>query len=217
MTTANEYNKARLDAGKIPPEAITALTLLYQKTNELDDDGKLGPATIEKLVPKKSDPDYTNAAWPLRKLKDGRIPAVTSAFRPKERPLHTGNDMFYRYLYTDPPMKIGDSGRTAKWWIPEGTKAVAVRGGTVVAANMIGTGYRVKLDIGGGLVAHYIHLAKLDVKVGDKVVVGNDIGTVGDNPIDYDADHLHFGLTLNGELIDPQRLLYGAAFLPPRV
>lgn len=208
---ANEYNKARLAAGKIPVEAITALTDFYQKAHkELEDDGKLGAFTLSHLLPKPEDQRPPTGVWPLTELPDGRKPVITSGFRNPHRPKHTGVDLFYRYFPDkDPPMKVGDGGRTAKWWIPEGTEAIATHAGQIVRAGKIATGYRVELDIGNGWSTVYIHLASLGhgVVAGNHAASGDVIGIVGDNPVDHDADHLHFELWHNGERKDPKLLL----------
>jgi hypothetical protein len=71
--------------------------------------------------------------YPLRALADGRRPTVTSrhAIHNPERPTHRGCDLFYRFQAGDPPMRVGDGGRTSRWWIPEGTWAIAPADGLV--------------------------------------------------------------------------------------
>jgi hypothetical protein len=160
--------------------------------------------------------------WPLRQLRDGREPQITSrhAIHNPERPSHRGVDMFYRYVASDPPMRIGDGGRTARWWIPVGTLAVASADGLVEIAGPSKTGWRVWLSHAGGLRTGYFHLRSLTVKAGEAVKAGSPIGIVGDSPAGYDAAHLHFEV-YRGPIkkyptgtIDPERWLRGAAFLP---
>lgn len=187
--------------------------------------------------------------WPLRALADGRRPRITSGHSSKNpsRPKHHGVDLFYPYdpsdeaVYAaahggkpiptiDPPG--GDAGAAAaragvkRWWVPDGTPAIACAPGRIVAANLIGTGHRVWLDIGGGLLVGYMHLSRLDVAVGDDVDTGDAIGIVGDSTAPgHDARHLHFEV-YRGEgrdgagpvgyprgTVDPEPLLEGLPVL----
>lgn len=161
--------------------------------------------------------------WPLRMLPDGRKPTVTSKHftRNPERKNHFGCDLFYRYdPKTDPPMKLGDGGRTQKWWIPNDTVVVAQAEGEVVIAGNSATGYRAWVRHEGGLATGGFHLTQLFVKIGDSVAPGDPLGIVGDNPRDNDARHLHTEL-YKGPIIkypagtlDPELFWIGAQVLP---
>ncbi len=229
MSSAEDYNRRQLDAGALSVELVTELVRHWQLDHNLEHDGMAGPRTLasieaERLSRLGPPPFPASRCLPLRALRDGRRPTVTSRFKSRnpDRPTHNGCDLFYRYdAAKDPPMRAGDGGRTSSgWWIPDATHAIAVAAATVELAGASKTGFRVWLDLGGGWHVGYFHLSSIDVKVGDVVELGTPIGIVGDNPSDTDARHLHFELYF-GELgqyprgcRDPEALLEGATLLP---
>jgi murein DD-endopeptidase MepM/ murein hydrolase activator NlpD len=64
-------------------------------------------------------------------------------------------------------------------------------------------GLFVQIDHGDGVTSLYAHLARYDVKVGDRVGAGQRIGEVGRTGIRKSRAHLHFGLFQHGEVLDP--------------
>jgi len=65
----------------------------------------------------------------------------------------------------------------------------------VAAGPLLLEGNVVMLDHGGGLVTTYLHLDRIDVKVGDKVARGAVLGTVGTTGRST-GPHLHWGMSL---------------------
>lgn len=224
MSQADDYNRKQVEAGVLTVQHVTELVRCWQQHHNLTDDGMAGPVTIgtlEKVIRARYGATMPAArCWPLRELPDGRKPVVTSGFRVPDRPRHPGCDLFYERRAGDPPMKVGDGGRENKWWIPPGTHAVAQADGIVVRASKIATGFRYAIAHEGGYVTLGMHLTQLFVKEGDHVALGQELGTVGDNPIDTDAIHLHTELHAGPvdeyprHLVNPELFWHGAVVLP---
>jgi murein DD-endopeptidase MepM/ murein hydrolase activator NlpD len=95
--------------------------------------------------------------------------------------------------------------------VPVGTKIIAVADGKIESANW-GKSYGIQAvqKVDGGWVI-YAHLSKLDVKPGDKVTKGQQIGLSG-NTGNSSGPHLHFEMRDNirwsaGKDIDPKGIL----------
>lgn len=88
-----------------------------------------------------------------------------------------------------------------------GVPVHATADGTVVHAGNKGAyGNAVEIDHGQGLVTKFAHLSEMDVRLGQKVVRGQQIGAVG-NTGRSTGPHLHYEVRLNGIALDPQRFL----------
>lgn len=95
---------------------------------------------------------------------------------------------------------------------PPGAPVVAPAAGIVVLADGPFTleGNLVLLDHGMGLVSAFLHLSRIDVKVGDVLAAGAPIGTVGRTGR-ATGPHLHWGVTWTDVRIDPALLLKDTA------
>lgn len=219
----------------------------FQAAHGLAQDGLVGPVTFAELGKPAAITVVGGATalvkglempavrcWPLRALKDGRKPTITSRHKIHEpsRPTHYGADLLYAYdAAIDPPTKVGDSGRTAKpghpglgWWIPPETYAIAPADGVVERCGPSPTGFYCWVRHAGGLATGCFHFDKLVVVPGQLVKMGDRLGRVNDNPHDNDPDHLH-GELYHGGLtgtanhypqgtLDPELWWLGAAVLP---
>lgn len=102
-----------------------------------------------------------------------------------------------------------DIARTAGGPAIEGTPARAPADGVIVLATdhpFSLEGNLVMIDHGFGLVSALMHLQRIDVKTGDRVVRGQPIGLIGHSGR-ATGPHLHWGMTWNAVRIDPLLLV----------
>jgi murein DD-endopeptidase MepM/ murein hydrolase activator NlpD len=79
--------------------------------------------------------------------------------------------------------------------------------GTVTTAGVNGGyGKMVEVDHGNGLATRYGHLSAIDVKVGERVRIGQIIGKIGTTGRST-GPHLHYETRVDGEAVDPQKYL----------
>ncbi|MGN0165703.1 MAG: murein hydrolase activator EnvC family protein [Lachnospiraceae bacterium] len=84
-----------------------------------------------------------------------------------------------------------------------GTPIVAAIAGTVTYAGYgWSQGNYVNIDHGNGVQTVYMHCSSLAVSSGTYVQQGQVIGYVGNTGISY-GNHLHFGVNINGEYVNP--------------
>ena len=88
-----------------------------------------------------------------------------------------------------------------------GTPIRAAADGIVTLAEVSGGyGNLLKIDHGAGLETRYGHTSKILVKVGERVVKGQEIALVG-NTGRSTGPHLHYEIRLNGNALDPRQYL----------
>ncbi len=98
----------------------------------------------------------------------------------------------------------------------EGTAITSVSAGTVVHAGPAG-GYGLVVDVKGddGALVRYAHASAVNVAVGDRVNVGDELAAVGSTGRST-GPHLHLEVRKDGEAIDPTTALLAAGAQRPR-
>jgi murein DD-endopeptidase MepM/ murein hydrolase activator NlpD len=83
----------------------------------------------------------------------------------------------------------------------------ATAAGTIsIAGRDGGYGNMVEINHGNGLATRYGHLSEIDVKVGQKVRIGQVVGKIGSTGRST-GPHLHYETRINGEPVNPQKFL----------
>lgn len=86
---------------------------------------------------------------------------------------------------------------------PSYTSVFAPNEGTVILAKQLNLqGNTVIIDHGQGITTVYYHLSSFAVKPGQIIIKGEKIGEVGNTGL-ATAAHLHWGLYIHGEAVDP--------------
>jgi murein DD-endopeptidase MepM/ murein hydrolase activator NlpD len=100
--------------------------------------------------------------------------------------------------------------------VPQGTPVKAPAAGVVTfaAPDLYLTGGTVLLDHGHGVSSNFLHLSRLDVKVGDRVEQGQVIGAVGMTGR-ATGPHLHWGMNWFDVRVDPLLVLEASGATAP--
>jgi hypothetical protein len=103
-----------------------------------------------------------------------------------------------------PVYKVPKMHKGIDFTAPPGTPINATGDGKVieVTRKRTGYGYHVMIDHGYGYQTLYAHMSRIDVKEGQQVKKGQEIGHVG-NTGTSTAPHLHYEVHVNGRAIDP--------------
>ena len=88
-----------------------------------------------------------------------------------------------------------------------GSSVTAPAAGRVALVGTVSQGFRVHgnvigIDHGQGVVSIFMHLSRINVQEGDFVKAGQKIGAVGSTGAST-GPHLHWGLYVNGQSVDP--------------
>jgi peptidoglycan hydrolase-like protein with peptidoglycan-binding domain len=159
--------------GELGNHTATAIRR-FQRWAGLPEDGRAGPATLAALRARPAVSPIT-LAWPL-------LTRLGDPFGPRGARFHSGIDL---------PA-------------PAGMGVVAAGPGRVTWAGRRAGGWGLLVTIAHskGVRSMYAHLSRVDVRVGERVTTGLQIGLVGATG-HATGPHLHFELRLRGAAIDP--------------
>lgn len=159
-------------------ERTSAAVRKFERWAGLAVDGIAGPAVIARLA--------SAPPRPRRSLSPPTQAPVSGLFGPRGVGFHTGLD--FAASLGAPVTAAADGRVTYAGWHPGGW------------------GYLVTVAHGGGLRTMYAHLSRVDVRVGQRVHVGNVVGRVGASGRSSGA-HLHFEARVRGAAVDPRPAL----------
>jgi hypothetical protein len=97
---------------------------------------------------------------------------------------------------------------------PRGTPVVASAHGRVSSVGQQGEyGLMIEIDHGFGTATRYAHLSKANVRVGEQVVRGQQIGNVGASGLAV-GPHLHYEVLVHGQPSNPHRYILDMNVIP---
>ena len=186
--------------------------LYYRGTGE-----DVRSAEVEQVQQEAGVPAAATKPAAVPPATEPEVPQTTAA--PTGKPAKTASPVDGE-LVTPYSMECLSYNQTTRDWRVHGGMDLAAETGTAVKAAADGEVYTVYEDdeMGttvvirhqGGYTTHYASLAEdVPVKAGDKVTLGQTIGTVGSTALMESAlgDHVCFRVTCDGEIVDPAEFL----------
>lgn len=173
---------------------ISSLPTLYQGTSPSEAYQKIRAAEFAQIAAAKAaNADGDGWRQVFRWPATGRISTMF------------GSQRIYAHGVAGAPHGGLDIARAVGGPVLEGTPARSPADGVVVLATdhpFSLEGNLVMIDHGFGLVSALMHLQKIEVKAGDRVTRGQEIGLIGRTGR-ATGPHLHWGMTWNDVRIDP--------------
>ncbi len=164
-----------------PVDSAAALAALVAKTERLEREMR----DYEELLRRRG---MTPSIWPVSGKLESGMGGRRNPFGGRGFEYHEGQDI--DAAYGTPVM-------------------VAASGIVTIAARQRGYGNVIYVDHGAGLSTRYGHLSEIDVKVGEIVTRGQNIGLVGSTGRST-GPHLHYEVRINNQPVDPRQYLPGA-------
>jgi murein DD-endopeptidase MepM/ murein hydrolase activator NlpD len=166
-------------AASVPKQYTEPSTAQLQK---IDQDKALKERAFANVTPER---EWDGSFHPPVKAQISDVFGTSRTFNGKVQSVHQGLD----------------------YAVPEGTPVAAINSGTVLLARpLFFEGDCVVLDHGQGLLTLYMHLSKIEVKEGDRVVGGQKIGVSGGTGR-ATGPHLHVAVRWQGVYLNPETLL----------
>ncbi|MFZ5363913.1 MAG: peptidoglycan DD-metalloendopeptidase family protein [Patescibacteria group bacterium] len=174
-------------------------------------------ASAEKILESNALPDSSDIKiGEYILVPDGKVPAPTPAPRtsnvasrnivniPSRTSVPTSGKMLWPNGCSRISQYFGWRHTGVDIACPAGTPILAADDGVVTRVQYIKTGYghNVMIDHGGGVVTLYAHMTTINVKNGDTVKRGQEIGLEGSTGRST-GPHLHFEVRINGKIYNP--------------
>ena len=154
----------------------------------------IGKSAIEQVVIKE-------ASTKVVLVGTAELPDTTptgTIIWPCDRPKGVSSYYGWRDLYGKPDFHLGIDIPNVK-----GSAIWASDGGMVLFAGFTPSyGYNVHIEHTAGVSTLYAHLNTISVKAGDKVFIGQQIGTMGATGVAY-GTHLHYEVRIDNKTVDP--------------
>jgi hypothetical protein len=109
--------------------------------------------------------------------------------------------------YQPPPTPYSAGHRGIDIAVPFGTPIHAPADGTVTFAGFVAGSLFATIDHGDSVRSSYSWISAVMVKKGDVVTRGQVLALTGHGHPEVDTPHLHFGVRINGEYVDPMLFL----------
>jgi len=153
-----------------------------EQLKKIDQDKALKEHTFAQVTPER---EWAGDFHPAVKAQISDVFGTSRIFNGKTQSVHQGLD----------------------YAVPEGTPVAALNAGTVLLAQpLFFEGNCVVLDHGQGLLTLYMHLSKIDVKEGQHIAGGQQIGLSGGTGR-ATGPHLHIAVRWQGVYLNPATLL----------
>lgn len=161
---------------------------------------------LEKLKYKmKVQKESLDTIYKLALVKEKRLASIPSIKPVQEDKLKRKMNYLSGYgIRLHPVHKVKKLHKGIDFTAPRGTPIQATGNGKVIRVENRKNGYgkNVIIDHGFGYTTMYAHMSKVLVKLGEKVVKGQEIGKVGSTGTST-ASHLHYEVRINNKAVNP--------------
>lgn len=181
----------------------------YKSLENLGVTGLLVKQNLEKVDQLKLKMEMQKSSldsiYNMALIKEKKLAAIPSIKPVKETLLKKDVKFLSGFgMRIHPIHKIRKFHKGIDFTAPKGTAIQATGNGVVVSVNKVGKGYgkHVLIDHGYGYKTLYAHMSSIEIKPGQKVKKGQQIGKVGNTGSSTGA-HLHYEVWQNGKAINP--------------
>ncbi|NNF35188.1 MAG: M23 family metallopeptidase [Saprospiraceae bacterium] len=181
----------------------------YENLRNLRESGEIITESLSKVEKIKRKVDLQNKSldtlYRLALEKEKRLAAIPSIKPVVEDALKRKMRNLSGYgIRLHPVHKVKKLHTGIDFTAPRGTPIQATGNGTVIRVENRKSGYgkNVVIDHGYGFTSLYAHMQKVNVKKGQKVVKGQQIGEVGSTGTST-APHCHYEVRVNGRAVNP--------------